>query len=714
MANIPVVQIPNAPQTGSNAVPLPVGAVRTPDIEYMGVVEDASHMAIGRAYENLGAAGQQAASVMNDFAFSMAKASDEANLVRADSVKTDLMSKYYAEVATKPENEWSNIWDSKYADRLSTEVGDMQMMTRDGANRRDSWLQSTQSAVKADIFTKSNQKMIERARMSFDNSIERKLQNGDYEGAFADIARRGTSGLSSPEEDERDMRKVEEDQRVETWTGYIQQNPAEARRVFREAQLSGKPPKGMRSSQLMQFRRMAEGQHAQLVQDTSNNLLQSIEADPTAVTDEMIDKVFSDPRIDGGVEIANKFKEHRAFRYADTPEGKADKATNYSDLWQAIFSYDAATDISMADPDTHKREYQKLQQRIIESAPEGERKPFLDTLNDMVSQASQGKKSRTDDIARGLMQQADKLAEWGQFGQTGDWKKEKRGDVEVTVPKDVNSWLNVQGKRLEVTNEIRRLMRENPDLTVEQAQERFKGIVEPYLDPAASFMQKPEEEEGWMDALRDVAKWSTWGGLVMNPTANNPNVMTAGFNFRGFESPTDGSKRFAFDITDQTRDQIGKQSTPQERQVSLDFNSGGTQSRGVEIVIPSNATTEERAAAQEYTTTLTAWFKSKGVDVPNRGVMAKTGSGNLVSRFHTEPFFIQDAEARRAIESDPDGYARVLVSTLGRLPVTFIAPHTSTDGGATDGSINERDFARTVIIPALRRVQGGDVMLASQ
>ena len=88
MANIPLAQVPNAPQTGSNAVPLPVGAIRTADIEYMGVVEDASYMAIGRAYQNLGAAGQQAASVLGDFGLSMARASDEANLAKADSIKT--------------------------------------------------------------------------------------------------------------------------------------------------------------------------------------------------------------------------------------------------------------------------------------------------------------------------------------------------------------------------------------------------------------------------------------------------------------------------------------------------------------------------------------------------------------------------------------------------------------------------------------------------
>jgi hypothetical protein len=51
--------------------------------------------------------------------------------------------------------------------------------------------------------------------------------------------------------------------------------------------------------------------------------------------------------------------------------------------------------------------------------------------------------------------------------------------------------------------------------------------LENRLDGGALFMQQPDEES-WWDTLIDVA---TFGGIVMNPTANNPNVMTAGFNF---------------------------------------------------------------------------------------------------------------------------------------------------------------------------------------
>ena len=542
MANIPLVQVPNAPQTGNMAVPVPVGAIRTPDVATMPVLgasvfsgAERGMQALAQGVQDFGSASWEAMSFAMDFQDKMQRANDDFNFATADRLWSEARANHAAETSTMTPDKYGKVWQEKYLPKLQTQLEEMPM-SQTGRARLDAWTQTQIGNSYADITVSANKEFLNRGREEVLNFARRAVTEGRPEDGFGAIARGVQNGFLTPEEGEAETQKLEEDERTSAWTTYIQQKPAEARRVLRDAQSSGKPPKGMRSDQLMQFRRQAEGVHSQLVQDVSSQLLESIEADPTAVTDKMIDKIFSDPRIDGGVEIANKFKEHRAFRYADTPEGKADKATSYSDLWQAIFSYDAQTDISMADPDTHKREYQKLQQRIIESAPEGERKPFLDTLNDMVSQASQGQKSRTDEISRGLLQQTDKLAEWGQFGQTGDWKKEKRGDVEVTVPKDVKAWLNVQTKRLEVTNEVRRLMRENPDLTVEQAQERFKGVVAPYLDPAASFLQQPEEEEGWMKALWDVA---TWGDFVMNPTANNPNVMAAGVSW-GSRSLTEG------------------------------------------------------------------------------------------------------------------------------------------------------------------------------
>jgi hypothetical protein len=538
MANIPITQIPNAPQTGPSSAPLPLGAIRTPDVELMPVIESESYMAIGRAYSNLGNAGQQAANVLGDFSLSMARASDEANLAAADRIKTDMVSKFDAEVATKPESEWNAIWENNYAPKLRDQVSSLKMTTRDGLNRRDTWLANTENGIKAQVYTSANKAIVQRGKQEITNYIDRAMGEGRYEDAMAGYKRGATAGFWTPEDAEAGMIKIEEEQKVSTMTSAIQQSPAQWRKELAKYQKEGKNPHKLRPEQVLQFRRMAEGTHAQLLDDLNNEMLTRLETESAAITNDQIEEFYTRPDIDAPRELINKMKEYRGFKYADTPEGQADQATKFSDLWQKIFSYNAEKDISMADPDTHKREYQRLISEIVTTAPEGQRKPFMDTLDGMVSQANQGQKSRTDEITRNLINQTSKLAEWGQFGDAGKWKKEERGDVTVTKPQDVNAWLNVQTKREKAINEIRSMMRENPDLTIEQAQERFKGIVEPYLDPAASFMNKPEEEDGWWKSIMDVA---TWADFAMNPTANNPNLMTAGLGFRGFGgSPMDG------------------------------------------------------------------------------------------------------------------------------------------------------------------------------
>jgi hypothetical protein len=279
MANIPIAQVPNAPQTGNSAVPLPVGAIRTPNIEFAGMVDDASYMAIGRAYENLGAAGQQASRVLGDFGMSMARASDEANLAKADSIKTDLLSKYYAEVERMPEDQWQSHWQSKYQDRLASEVGGMKMSTRDGSNRRDIWLQSTQTAVNAEIYTKSNKALVERGKQEVTNYINRARNEGRDEDAMAGYRRGATAGFWTPEDAEAGIIQIEEERKVSTLTSVIQQNPAQWRRELAKYQTEGKNPHNLRPEQVIQFRRMAEGVHSQLVQDLTNETLDRLETE---------------------------------------------------------------------------------------------------------------------------------------------------------------------------------------------------------------------------------------------------------------------------------------------------------------------------------------------------------------------------------------------------------------------------------------------------
>jgi hypothetical protein len=172
------------------------------------------------------------------------------------------------------------------------------------------------------------------------------------------------------------------------------------------------------------------------------------------------------------------------------------------------------------------------------------------------------------------------------------------------------------------------------------------------------------------------------------------------------QSPSDG----VFGFTTKTRDELGRSSIG-SRQVSLDFNAAASKdAKGIEIIIPNDATPEERNAANRYVQLTQKFFADRGLNRPIRGVRtAKENGRGTPGRFHTEPFFVGDGEARKIMESDPDGYAQVLANAFnGVQGVTFIAPHKKNDPGASDGKFNERDFAKGSIIPALERLSQGD------
>lgn len=153
-----------------------------------------------------------------------------------------------------------------------------------------------------------------------------------------------------------------------------------------------------------------------------------------------------------------------------------------------------------------------------------------------------------------------------------------------------------------------------------------------------------------------------------------------------------------------------RKSTSGNRIISLDFNDADNKSaKGVEIVIPDDATTEERQAAQNYVDSVEAFFKKHGHNnYPNRGVKTRqiVGSGKK-GYFHTEPFFIADAKAVEIIKEHPAEYAQILAETLGTINgARFIAPHEKGGEGASGSIGSERAFALATIIPELEKYMG--------
>lgn len=165
----------------------------------------------------------------------------------------------------------------------------------------------------------------------------------------------------------------------------------------------------------------------------------------------------------------------------------------------------------------------------------------------------------------------------------------------------------------------------------------------------------------------------------------------------------DGDARF--EVTDKTRDQLNRASKKGDRLISLDFNDCRNRAaKGIEIVIPDDATKEERKAAEAYVKGVQAFFKSHGLDRPIRAVRTRSEAGRGVrGQFHTEPFFLKDEEALRVMQKDPQGYVDVVAATLGTIKgATFMPPHKTNDPGASKGKLNERDFAKKTLIPLLR------------
>jgi hypothetical protein len=162
-----------------------------------------------------------------------------------------------------------------------------------------------------------------------------------------------------------------------------------------------------------------------------------------------------------------------------------------------------------------------------------------------------------------------------------------------------------------------------------------------------------------------------------------------------------------------TRDQLQRmESTRYGRIVSLDFNHSGREkpAYGIEIKMPSDSTPREITIAKSWAAAVQALYLVNGHEVKLRGDDGVKIDGRGVSGFiHTEPFFVGDVEARRIIQLNANWYCKILMFTLGQLPyVTFILPHKSNDPGAVsrDGMLNERDFAKYVLMPHLQDIAG--------
>ena len=131
---------------------------------------------------------------------------------------------------------------------------------------------------------------------------------------------------------------------------------------------------------------------------------------------------------------------------------------------------------------------------------------------------------------------------------------------------------------------------------------------------------------------------------------------------------------------------------------SFDKNNGITQPL---VVIPDNASTEQRKAAQSYADGIAKALNMQlGREMKGHvRTTSENGRGRSYA-FHTEPFALTDAAARRFMTS-ADGMAlhgTILKRTLGKLPdANFFIPHAPGDPGAVVNGLSEVSHARQLL-----------------
>ena len=685
MANIPTLQIPNVASGVGNLSMAPAGAVRIPKIATMPVLGREVFDGVGAGAIGLSRGVWEGAQFLNEFSDKMAAANDNAQFAAVDRKFSEAMAEFEVESSTLPPDKHLGVWQQKYVPKLQSLTENVRA-TPEGMSRIQNHFARQMATSAASVKVGANKQFLSEALRESDARIERLTTEGNYEEIYAQLAQDEKSGLRTTAERKTAEEKLKTSYTEQTVDQQMNEMAsmgkatdidamAEDLRTAYETksfdtksfpQLNGKP--ALLRKAMDKFESVKREEMGRRYDEAVTRIANNEFGTPDELREEYEDEL--------GPELFSK----AAQLFTQTPEQIKQKLeVELPALRTAIETYDAATDAKAGS-----KEYDRLM-AWVQTMPAGSQADTYDMLREKKREA----KPKPSSVVQSFLDKEKQLFEQGEYGpikNDDDWQAAKL--LQGRVVDKFNNWVRANPKEA------------SDPLKTSEAYNAIKTQVyqEDFGDDRQSNMRppKPISPQELPKRILDDPRISTRDARI-RPQDRSP--------LDDVQLPMgDGSWK----VTAQTRDELRAPSTAGQRQVSLDFNDAAAPTaRGVEIVIPHNATAEERAAAQAYVDQTAAWFRGKGIDVPAGKVLTQTGRGAKVSRFHTEPFYAKDSEAFEAMRQDPDGYAAILENTLGRISgVTFIAPHKKTDGGAQNDLYNERDFARSYLIPALQRRKG--------
>jgi len=207
---------------------------------------------------------------------------------------------------------------------------------------------------------------------------------------------------------------------------------------------------------------------------------------------------------------------------------------------------------------------------------------------------------------------------------------------------------------------------------------------------------------------KNLTKWQLDNNLEPTGQIDIPTINTLKNNPAYFKPPlTTRELTTGLTISEGTRADWKPQSDMYN--ISLDYNSSAN-GVGTEVIIPDNASSEVRSAAEYFNSLVVDFANSKGyTDYKNRGVKTRSQNQRGVSNtIHVEPFFRQDAKMEKIILDNMDEFSLLYPKAFGGLSARMIAPHGKTnsrgiqDKGATSKTFGtELDFGNMIIAKLL-------------
>ena len=550
---VPVNQIPNAPNAIPGAAPLPntpiPGSARAYSAPVMGSVNFNRANAIlgqtaqlldapapqpvefidyaARAWADFGATGAKVASNLMDFSMQMQRSRDEGNLAKIDNTLAQTYGDFLTWSQDKQPDQLLPEWEKRKATAMKQFEG---LPFSETAKAKAQVLIDNKTInYTVDVSTTARKKQIQNADREMEAAQSRSIMMGDYETAAGWLGKRKAAGHIDNGTFEQGMLEMQKDMQLSGVEQRIAVDPRAAEEHFNSILDQGGKSEEypyLDAYAFMQARDKARGQRINLQRETITRISDLSLKNPQGINDEQIRQLGEAagiPEENIGALIGNW-----KVAYDNTPEGQAQFVQKQNELFFAVRKFQPEIDNATGEL-TEKSfgDYMATDALIRANMPAGYIERFTAPLERSVAEARKRNEGKLDNaqiiMRQQLTQQVNLMRKHKILGDDG-------GAAQDGKPLNYPKYLAVEQKQAEVLDAVEGIFSRNPNITADEAFKQFQDLFNngQFSDKAAQEFLRGPQNQTW-------GEWfGSWFGAAVNPTANNPNVMTAGLGFRGF------------------------------------------------------------------------------------------------------------------------------------------------------------------------------------